>query len=386
MLGLAALVNAADVVCIAVCIQRGLYPLHQLPVVQVLVLQLGDVNNFGVLFHVLAVVDDLGEGAAGDFVAIGGDIIQGSRIFCARQVKFFIFIGDNTIIDNTIIIAIDDGRVDFAKVGGTVCLVAGAVGRSVLIFDLVWVIAISFSCGTNRRAGAFSINVCVDNGITGAAIDVDVTGGGMVAIDIPAVNHATNRRAGVTGSIILRRILRIVGAKGIDRIYGAAGDVDGCCGITVTASISNRRTITGSNSCNIGILFNIDREIRTAAIPTSTNGAATLTGFCMYGGISGDRNRSRVVGAADLIAISNRSGKSRTSINNGIVRNGDAVSTAETTADRSTIRGSGSNMGIALNADVFAGTAAAAANGSSAITSGNGSDITAGDGNIGRVG
>ena len=106
----------------------------------------------------------------------------------------------------------------------------------------------------------------------------------------------------------------------------------------------------------------------------------------MYGGISGDRNSSRVVGAADLIAISNRSGKSRISINNGIVRNGDAVSTAETTADRSTILGSGSNMGIAFNADVFAGTAAAAANGSSAITSGNGSDITAGDGNIGRVG
>ena len=31
-------------------------------ILQVLVLQLGDVNNFfGVLFHVLAVVDDLGE-------------------------------------------------------------------------------------------------------------------------------------------------------------------------------------------------------------------------------------------------------------------------------------------------------------------------------------
>ena len=43
------------------------------------------------------------------------------------------------------------------------------------------------------------------------------------------------------------------------------------------------------------------------------------------------------------------------------------------------------NIGIAFNADVFAGTAAAAANGSSAIISGNGSDITAGDGNIGRV-
>lgn len=325
-------------------------------------------------------MDDLGEGAAGDFVAIGGDIIQGSIIFCARQVKFFFFGG------STILIAIDDGRVAFAKVGGTVCLVADAVGRNILIFDLVWVIAISFSSGTNRSTGAFSINVCVDNGITGAAVDVDVTGSVKVAIATPLVNPATNRRAVVTGSIILRRKRRIVGAKGIDCIYGAAGNVDGCCSIIVTASISNRRTIIGSNSCNIGIFFNIDREIRKATIPTSTNGAAGFAGFCMYGGISGDRNSSRVVGAADLIAISNRSGKSRISINNGIVRNGDAVSTAETTADRSTILGSGSNMGIAFNADVFAGTAAAAANGSSAITSGNGSDITAGDGNIGRVG
>ena len=141
----------------------------------------------------------------------------------------------------------------------------------------------------------------------------------MVAIDIPAVNLATNRRAVVTGSIIwVGRNIRTIG---VDRIYSAAGNVDGCCGITVTASISNRRTITGSNSCNIGIFFNIDREIRKAAIPTSTNGAAAFTGFCMYGGISGDRNSSRLVGAADLIAISNRSGKSRISINNGIVRN-----------------------------------------------------------------
>ena len=43
-------------------------------------------------------------------------------------------------------------------------------------------------------------------------------------------------------------------------------------------------------------------------------------------------------------------------------------------------------MGIAFNADVLAGTVAAAANGSSAIISGNGSDLAAGDGNIGRVG
>ena len=78
MLGLAALVNAADVVCIAVLFQRGLHDLaHQLPVVQVLVLQLGYVNNFfGVLFHVLAVVDDLGESAAGDLAVIVPIVIK----------------------------------------------------------------------------------------------------------------------------------------------------------------------------------------------------------------------------------------------------------------------------------------------------------------------
>ena len=101
--------------------------------------------------------------------------------------------------------------------GGTVCLVAGAVGRDIL----------TFVSGTNRSAGAFSINVCVDNGIAGAAVDVDVTGTATIRI-----YSSANCRAGVTGSIILRRILRIVGAKGIDRIYGAAGDVDGCCGST----------------------------------------------------------------------------------------------------------------------------------------------------------
>ena len=215
-------------------------------------------------------MDDLGEGAAGDFVAIGGDIIQGRIIFCARQIKFFFF------FDSTIVIAIDDGRVAFAKVGGTVCLVTGAVSRDILIFDLVWVIASSFNCGTDRSTGAFSINVCVDNGIAGAAVDVDVTGTATIRI-----YSSANCRAGVTGSIIwVGRIIRTIG---VDRIYSAAGDVDGCCGIIVTGGISNRRNIMGTDGGNVGILFNIDREIRKAAIPTSTNGAVSLTGFCMYG-------------------------------------------------------------------------------------------------------
>lgn len=134
-------------------------------------------------------MDDLGEGAAGDFVVIV-DMIQGRRIFCVRQVKFFF--GDSTII-----IAIDDGRVAFAKVGGTVCLVAGAVGRDTLIFVFVCDIVIVANCGTDRRAGAFFINVCVDNGIAGAAVDVDVTSTATLRI-----YSSANCRAVVTDSII----------------------------------------------------------------------------------------------------------------------------------------------------------------------------------------
>ena len=263
MLGLAALVDAADVVGVAVLFQRRLYDLaHQLPVVQVLVLQVAGVN-VGVLVHVLAVVDDLGEGAAGDFVVIV-EIIQGTRIFCTRQVKF-------CRLGSTIVIAIDDGRVAFAKVGGTVCIVADAVGRNllVLIFVRDVVVRSNFGCGTDRRGGAFSINVCVDNGIASAAVDVDVTSTATLRI-----YSSANCRVVVTGSIKIRRILRIVGAKGIDRIYGAAGNVDGCCTVS-TDTISDCGSIRGADGSNVGILFNIDREIRTAAIPTTTNGAAS---------------------------------------------------------------------------------------------------------------
>ena len=370
MLGLPALVDGADVVGAAVLFGSRLYDFaHQLPVVQVIILQLFDVN-VGVLFHVLAVVDDLGESAAFDGVAIV-EISQSVSIFYCRQViKLLLF-------DSCIIIAIDDGRVDFAKVRGTVCLVADAVGRDILIFDVVWGgIARSFSCGTNRSTGAFSINVCVDNGIAGAAVDVDVTSSATVSN-----YNSANCRAGVTGSIIWA----VIRTNGIDCIYGAAGDVDGCCDSIDGSRSSDCGMITGTDSGNVGILFNIDREIRSIAIPAVTNGA-TLVAFCRYGSISGDRNSIRAVVTACVIATSNCSVKIRTSIDNSIVRNGDAVSTAGTTADPGTRLSKGSNMGIAFNADVLAGTVAAAANGSSAILSGNGSDITAGDGNIGRVG
>ena len=385
MPGLAALVNAADVVCIAVLFQRRLYDRAlQLPVVQVAVFQLADVNNFGVLFHVLAVVDDLGESAAGDFVAIAILVIPtGVIIQCARQVKFFIFIGDSTIIDSTVIIAIDDGRVAFAKVGGTVCVVADAVGRDILVHKVVSlcdiVISINGSHGTNRSTGAFSINVCVDNGIASAAVDVDVTSTATVTFHLSA-----NCRSGLAGSIIwVGRIIRTIG---VDRIYGAAGNVDGCCGALGASIISDCGAAIGTDSCNVGILFNIDREI-TAEMLSGTDGAAILCGFCMYGGISGNRNRSGATVAYIQATIANGSAVLTVSIHNGVIFNGDAVSAAVTAADRSALLRSGSNMGIALNADVTASTtgSAAAANAGTAIISTNGSDIAAGDGNVGCI-
>ena len=267
-------------------------------------------------------MDDLGEGAAFDGVAIV-EISQSVSIFYCRQVIKLLF------FDSCIIIAIDDGRVAFAKVGGTVCLVADAVGRDILILIVVRDIVVRRSCGTDRRAGAFSINVCVDNGITGAAVDVDVAG---TAID--RIYLSANCRPGVTGSI-KRRI--IVGAKGVDRIYGAAGNVDGCCTVR-TVTISNRGTVIGTDGGNVGIFFNIDREIPGIAVLTGTDGAASLTGFCMYGGIPGDRNGcSRAIPAAVQTAITNGGTPSTVSINNGMVRNGDAVSAAGTAADCSAL-------------------------------------------------
>ena len=94
---------------------------------------------------------------------------------------------------------------------------------------------------------------------------------------------------------------------------------------------------------------------------SGTDGATSLTGFCMYGGISGNRNRSGATVARIQATIANGSAVDTESIDNGVTFNGDAVSAAVTAADRSTLLRSGSNMGIALNADVLASTTGSAA-------------------------
>ena len=149
---------------------------------------------------------------------------------------------------------------------------------------------------------------------------------------------------------------------GVDCIYGAAGNVDGCCATIVTEIISNRRTIIVADGGNVGIFFNIDREIPGIALLSGTDGATRLVGFCMYGGIPGDRNRSGELFITCIItciytAIANGRTPSTVCIDNGVIFNRDAVSAAGTAADRSALLTNSSNMGIALNADVLAGTA-----------------------------
>ena len=139
MLGLAALVNAADVVCIAVLFQRGLHDLaHQLPVVQVLVLQLGDVNNFfGVLFHVLAVVDDLVE-VTFVFVREGVLRIVESALKFISGMKCIIIKCFGRIISasaqSSVAVEIDDSGIVFAQMGRAILVVFCALRWAGSIF------------------------------------------------------------------------------------------------------------------------------------------------------------------------------------------------------------------------------------------------------------
>ena len=141
MLGLAALVNAADVVCIAVLFQRRLHDLaHQLPVVQVLVLQLGDVNNFfGVLFHVLAVVDDLVE-VTFVFVFVREDVLRivDSALKFRSGMKCIIIKCFGRIISasaqSSVAVEIDDSGIVFAQMGRAILVVFCALRWAGSIF------------------------------------------------------------------------------------------------------------------------------------------------------------------------------------------------------------------------------------------------------------
>ena len=139
MLGLAAIVNAADVVCIAVLFQRGLHDLAlQLPVVQVTVFQLVDViNNFGVLFHVLAVVDDLVE-VTFVFVREGVLRIVESAISFISGMKCTIIKCFGRIISvsaqSSVAVEIDDGSIAFAQIGRAILVVFCALRWAGSIF------------------------------------------------------------------------------------------------------------------------------------------------------------------------------------------------------------------------------------------------------------
>ena len=137
MFGLPALVNAADVVGVAVLIRRGLHDLaHQLPVVQVLVLQLAGVN-VGVLVHVLAVVDDLvevtfvfvREGVLRIVESVIG-FISGMKCTTIKCFGRFIFVS----AQRSVAVEIDDGSIVFAQIGRAILVVFCALRWAGSIF------------------------------------------------------------------------------------------------------------------------------------------------------------------------------------------------------------------------------------------------------------
>ena len=139
MFGLPALVDGADVVGVAVLFGSRLYDFaHQLPVVQVLVLQLGDVNNFfGVLFHVLAVVDDLGEVT---FVFVREGVLRtvdsalkfksGMKCRIIKCFGRFIFVSSQ----RSVAVGIDDGSIVFTQMGRAILVVFCALRWADAIF------------------------------------------------------------------------------------------------------------------------------------------------------------------------------------------------------------------------------------------------------------
>ena len=185
MLGLAALVNAADVVCIAVLFQRGLHDLaHQLPIVQVLVLQLGDVKVF---VHVLAVVDGLVKltGVIMDSVITVGVVVV---VFVfERAGALFIHPDHNTVIltkrRNTVRIIADDVRSAVALGNSTFYIVhtgsidggvaCGAVDGNGDILHRVAVFTL-FTAANGRRKPIVKLVSAIGNGSDRAAGDGDV--------------------------------------------------------------------------------------------------------------------------------------------------------------------------------------------------------------------
>ena len=126
-----------DVVCIAVLFQRGLHDLaHQLPVVQVLVLQLAGVN-VGVLVHVLAVVDDLVE-VTFVFVREGVLRIVESALKFISGMKCSIIKCFGRIISvsaqSSVAVEIDDSGIVFAQMGRAILVVFCALRWAGSIF------------------------------------------------------------------------------------------------------------------------------------------------------------------------------------------------------------------------------------------------------------
>ena len=221
-LGLAALVNAADAVCIAVLFQRGLLVLTlrvQLPVVQVLVLQLGGVKVF---VHVLAVVDGL--------VKLTGVIID-----CVITVGISVVVFDRA---GALFIHPDHNTVVLTKRRNTVRIIADDVRSAVSLGNSTFYIVHTGS---------------IDGGVASGAVDGN--GDILHRVAVFTLFTAANGRR--------KPIVKFVSAigNGSDRTAGD-GDV-GLANIIMLEAISDSCRTSIANGGHIGVVRDRDGSIYT---------------------------------------------------------------------------------------------------------------------------
>ena len=275
---------------------------------QVIVLQVADVNNFGVLFHVLAVVDGLVKltGVIIDCVITVGIMV----VAFARSGAFFIHPDYNTVVltkrRNTVRIIADDVRS------------AVALGNSTFrIF----------------RAGS------IDGGVASGAIDgnSDILRWATVFV----VFAAANRRRKRTG----------------DSIDRTAGDGDiRLAKIPMITTVSDACTVVRTNGCYSGVVRDRDGSIPAlrgdliAVVIAGTDAGTAVIPSRKDGGIAGNAHLT----AAATTTANTGSVSTCVGMHIGVVFDLDVLSgSIFSTADPGSIPTPSGNLGIAGDGDVF---------------------------------
>ena len=222
MLGLAALVNAADVVGVAVLFGSRLYDFaHQLPVVQVLVLQLFGVN-VGVLLHVLAVVDGLVKGA---------EVVTGQipLIFAERTIS------RSSI--RTVVIHPDNDAAVFAEGRFSVFVIADDIGSTITGTDGAFLIQPAGRIDGGVARGAVDSNGDILHFVGVAAADGRCKI--FVAVSIPVINAGFSANSS----------------------YRTTGNGDRCFPLLGRSSVSDRCCSVGADSHHLSVFGDGDAGI-----------------------------------------------------------------------------------------------------------------------------